>query len=227
VGADLGQADSGPGRRVNRPVVALCRNADHGNQVTTAHRDGGYRQRGRFVVQRRTALYRRPGSAGQSRLGLALLVIAVSQLMVLLDTTIVTMALPRIQSALGFSTTGLLWVVNLYGLIFGGLLLSGGRVGDILGRRRVLIFGLVLFSAASLLGGVAQDKAWLLAARAAQGVGAALIAPAALALIVANFPRARNAAGPPAFMPRSRPSPVPSASWSAACSPPTPLGAGR
>src|SRR4029077_15515309 len=81
------------------------------------------------------------------------------------------------------------WVVNLYGLIFGGLLLLGGRVGDILGRRRVLIAGLVLFSGASLLGGGAQDKGWLLAARAAQGAGAALIAPAALALIVANFPQ--------------------------------------
>jgi EmrB/QacA subfamily drug resistance transporter len=120
---------------------------------------------------------------------LALLVIVGCQLMVLMDTTIVTMALPRIQSALGFSATGLLWVVNLYGLIFGGLLLLGGRVGDILGRRRVLIAGLVLFSAASLLGGVAQDKGWLLAARAAQGAGAALIAPAALALIITNFPQ--------------------------------------
>jgi len=142
----------------------------------------------RSVTGRVAALYRRAGSAGQSRLGLALLVIAVSQLMVLLNTTIATMALPRIQSALGFSTTGLLWVVNLYGLIFGGLLLLGGRVGDILGRRRVLIVGLALFSAASLLGGLAQDKASLLAARASQGIGAALIAPAALALIVTNFP---------------------------------------
>jgi EmrB/QacA subfamily drug resistance transporter len=142
----------------------------------------------RSVAGRVIALYRRAGNAGQSRLGLALLVIAVSQLVVLLDTTIVTMALPRIQSALGFSTTGLLWVVNLYGLIFGGLLLAGGRAGDILGHRRVLVVGLVLFSAASLLGGVAQDKMWLLSARAFQGVGAALTAPAALALIVANFP---------------------------------------
>ena len=141
------------------------------------------------MAGRVTALYRRAGSAGQSRLGLALVVIAVSQLIVLMGTTIVTMSLPRIQSALGFSATGLLWVVNLYGLIFGGLLLSGGRVGDILGRRRVLTAGLVLFSAASLLGGLAQDKAWLLAARAAQGAGAAVIAPAALALIVASFPQ--------------------------------------
>ena len=141
------------------------------------------------VAGRVTALYRRAGAAGRSRLGLALVVIAVSQLIVLMETTIVTMALPRIQLALGFSAGGLLWVVNLYGMIFGGLLLLGGRVGDILGRRRVLTVGLVVFSAASLAGGVAQDKALLLAARAAQGAGAAFIAPAALALIVANFPQ--------------------------------------
>src|SRR5580693_6597522 len=146
----------------------------------------------RSVAGRVTALYRRAGNAGHSRLGLALAVIAVSQLIVLMGTTMVTMSLSRIQSALGFSTTGLLWVVNLYGLIFGGLLLSGGRIGDILGRRRVLTGGLVLFSAASLLGGLAQDKVWLLAARAAQGVGAALIAPAALALIVTSFPPGRH-----------------------------------
>src|SRR5579872_4844025 len=140
------------------------------------------------AARRVAGLYRRAGNAGRNRLGLALLVIAVCQLMVLLDTTIVTMALPRLQSAFGFSATGLLWVVNLYGLIFGGLLLLGGRAGDILGRRRVLTVGLVLFSVASLLGGVAQDKGWLLAARAGQGAGAALFAPAALALIAANFP---------------------------------------
>ena len=87
----------------------------------------------RSVAGRVTALYRRAGNAGHSRLGLALAVIAVSQLIVLMGTTMVTMSLSRIQSALGFSTTGLLWVVNLYGLIFGGLLLSGGRIGDILG----------------------------------------------------------------------------------------------
>ena len=81
----------------------------------------------RSVAGQVAALYRRAGQAGQRRPGLALLVIAVSQLMVLLNTTIATMALPRIQPALGFSTTGLLWVVNLYGLIFGGLLLLGGR----------------------------------------------------------------------------------------------------
>ena len=126
--------------------------------------------------------------AGNRRLGLALLVIATAQLMVVLDATIVNVALPHIQQALGFSGTGLEWVVNAYAITFGGLLLLGGRAGDILGRRRVFIFGLLLFSAASLFGGFATSQAWLLTARAIQGVGGAVIAPTALALITTNFP---------------------------------------
>jgi EmrB/QacA subfamily drug resistance transporter len=125
---------------------------------------------------------------GNRRLGLALLVIATAQLMVVLDATIVNVALPHVQSALGFSGSGLEWVVNAYAVTFGGLLLLGGRAGDILGRRRVFIFGLLLFSAASLLGGFATSQAWLLTARAVQGVGGAVIAPTALALITTNFP---------------------------------------
>ena len=100
------------------------------------------------------------------RLGLALAVIATAQLMVVLDATIVNVALPHIQRALGFSGTGLEWVVNAYALTFGGLLLLGGRAGDILGRRRVFVSGLLLFSAASLLGGFATSQSWLLTARA-------------------------------------------------------------
>ncbi len=122
------------------------------------------------------------------RLGLALLVIATAQLMVVLDATIVNVALPHIQRALGFSGSGLEWVVNAYAVTFGGLLLLGGRAGDILGRRRVFIFGLLLFSGASLLGGFATSEWWLLSARAAQGAGGAVIAPTALALITTNFP---------------------------------------
>ena len=125
---------------------------------------------------------------GNRRLGLALLVIATAQLMVVLDATIVNVALPHIQQALGFSGSGLEWVVNAYAVTFGGLLLLGGRAGDILGRRRVFIFGLLLFSVASLLGGFANSEAWLLTARAVQGVGGAVIAPTALALITTNFP---------------------------------------
>ncbi len=125
---------------------------------------------------------------GDRRLGLALLVIAAAQLMVVLDGTIVNVALPHVQRALGFSGTGLEWVVNAYAVTFGGLLLLGGRAGDILGRRRVFVFGLLLFSGASLLGGLATSEGWLLAARATQGAGGAVIAPTALALITTNFP---------------------------------------
>jgi EmrB/QacA subfamily drug resistance transporter len=123
----------------------------------------------------------------KSRPGVALLVIAGAQLMVVLDGTIVNVALPHVQRALGFSGTGLEWVVNAYALTFGGLLLLGGRAGDILGRRRVFVFGLLLFSGASLLGGFATSQWWLLTARAVQGAGAAVIAPTALALITTNF----------------------------------------
>ena len=126
---------------------------------------------------------------GNRRLGLALLVIATAQLMVVLDATIVNVALPHVQRALGFSGSGLEWVVNAYAVTFGGLLLLGGRAGDILGRRRVFVFGLLLFSAASLLGGFATSQWWLLTARAVQGAGGAVIAPTALALITTNFPQ--------------------------------------
>src|SRR6266849_6226442 len=149
------------------------------------------------MSQTRPTTRRRPAPAAVAgpaspRLGLALLVIATAQLMVLLDATIVNVALPHIQRALSFSGSGLEWVVNAYALTFGGLLLLAGRAGDILGRRRMFIAGIVLFSLASLLGGFATTQAWLLAARAAQGAGAAVIAPTALALITTTFPE-----GPP------------------------------
>ncbi|GAA3277173.1 MFS transporter [Streptomyces lavendulae] len=119
--------------------------------------------------------------------GLALFVIASCQLMVVLDITIVNIALPHIQTALDFSTESLSWVVNAYTLTFGGLLLLGGRTGDILGRKRVFIFGVLLFGLASLLGGLAQNEGQLLAARALQGVGGAIASPTALALITTTF----------------------------------------
>jgi EmrB/QacA subfamily drug resistance transporter len=132
------------------------------------------------------------GTSAPRHLGLALIVIATAQLMVVLDATIVNVALPDIQKALGFSGSGLEWVVNAYALTFGGLLLLGGRAGDILGRRRVFIAGIILFSVASLLGGFATSEAWLLTARAVQGVGGAIVAPTALALVTTTFPE-----GPP------------------------------
>src|SRR5215831_8016561 len=131
-----------------------------------------------------------PGAAAAvgPRLGLALLVIATAQLMVVLDDTIVNVALPHIQRALSFSGSGLEWVVNAYALTFGGLMLLGGRAGDLLGRRRVFICGVLLFSLASLAGGLATSQAWLLGARAIQGVGAAITAPTALSLVATTFP---------------------------------------
>ena len=133
-----------------------------------------------------------PRRPAHKHLGLALVVIATAQLMVVLDATIVNVALPEIQKALGFSGSGLEWVVNAYALTFGGLLLLGGRAGDILGRRRVFIAGIILFSLASLAGGFATSEAWLLTARAIQGVGAAVVAPTALSLVTTTFPE-----GPP------------------------------
>jgi EmrB/QacA subfamily drug resistance transporter len=138
-------------------------------------------------------------TAGQTRtegrgrhLGVALVIIATAQLMIVLDATIVNVALPRIQGALGFSGSGLEWVVNAYALALGGLLLLGGRAGDLLGRRRMFVLGLLVFSAASLAGGLATSQAWLLAARTVQGAGGAIVAPTALALIATTFPEGRQ-----------------------------------
>jgi EmrB/QacA subfamily drug resistance transporter len=112
--------------------------------------------------------------------------------MIVLDATIVNIAQPHIQTALHFSGTNLEWVVNAYALTFGGLLLLGGRSGDLLGRRRIFIAGILLFSLASLIGGFATSQAWLLSARAAQGVGAAFAAPTALSLIAVTFPEGKQ-----------------------------------
>ena len=103
------------------------------------------------------------------RLGLALVVIAAAQLMIVLDATIVNVALPHIQRALGFSGTGLEWIITAYSLAFGSLLLLGGRLGDIYGRRRIFMTGVLLFALASLAGGFATSGWWLLASRAVAG----------------------------------------------------------
>src|SRR4051812_651701 len=118
---------------------------------------------------------------------LALLVLAVTQFVIVLDASIVNVALPSIGRALSFSQDNLSWVVNAYTLVFGGFLLLGGRMADLLGRRNIFMAGLVVFSLASLLGGLAQSDTWLIAARAAQGLGAALISPAALSLVTTIF----------------------------------------
>ena len=129
---------------------------------------------------------------GSGHRGIALIILLCAQLMVILDATVVNIALPEIERGLNFSATSLSWVMNGYTLTFGGLLLLGGRAGDILGRRRVFLAGISLFTLASLAGGLATSAGLLLAARAVQGVGGALASPAVLALIVGSFAEGRE-----------------------------------
>jgi EmrB/QacA subfamily drug resistance transporter len=117
----------------------------------------------------------------------ALLLLAMTQFVIVIDASIVNVALPSIGRALSFSQADLSWVVNAYTLTFGGFLLLGGRLADLMGRRRMFMLGLVLFSLASLLGGLAQSEAWLIGARALQGLGAAIVSPAALSIITTTF----------------------------------------
>ena len=129
--------------------------------------------------------------ARSRHLGLALVVISMAQLMLVLDELIVNTALPHIQQALHFSGTGLEWVVTGYAVTFGGLLMLGGRAGDILGRRRMFSAGILFFTLASLLGGLATSSWLLITARVLQGAGAALAAPAGLSLITVTFPEGK------------------------------------
>ena len=135
-----------------------------------------------------------PHRAGRSP-GLALGVLCGATMMIILDGTIVTVALPAIQLDLGFSAAGLTWVMNAYMIAFGGLLLLAGRLGDLLGARRLLLSGLVLFTGASLACGLSAGPAPLIAARFAQGAGAAMISAVSLGMIAGLYaepgPRAR------------------------------------
>ena len=126
------------------------------------------------------------------RRNVTLAVVLFAQLMIVLDLTVVNVALPSMAAGLHLSPTSLSWVLNAYALTFGGLLLLGGRAGDILGRRRTFMAGLAIFTIASLAGGLATSSAALLAARAVQGVGGAIASPAVLATIVASFPEGRE-----------------------------------
>ena len=133
-----------------------------------------------------------PAAGRRQRPGITLAIMLCAQLMIVLDMTVVNIALPSIAHGLHFSASSLSWVLNAYALTFGGLLLLGGRAGDILGRRRVFLAGLALFTVASLAGGLATSAPWLLAARAAQGVGGAIATPAVLAIIVSGYPDGRE-----------------------------------
>src|SRR6478736_2736840 len=118
---------------------------------------------------------------------IVLVLICLAQFMVVLDGTIVNVALPSIQTDLHLSDSSLQWIINAYTLAFGGFLLLGGRLGDLLGRKRLFLVGLVVFTGASLLDGLATSESMLIGARALQGLGAALISPAALSIISTTF----------------------------------------
>ena len=123
---------------------------------------------------------------------LVLALVCVAQFMVILDATIVNVALPSIQTDLGMSEADLQWVVNSYTLIFGGFLLLGGRAGDLIGRKRLFLAGIVIFTVASLLNGLATSSEWLILARGLQGLGAALVSPAALSIVTTTFAEGRE-----------------------------------
>src|ERR671927_1947905 len=125
--------------------------------------------------------------SAQDRRWIALILLCVAQFVVVLDASIVNVALPTIGDALHFSESDLPWVVNAYVLTFGGFLLLGGRMADLLGRRRVFMGGLVLFALASLAGGLAVNSGQLIAARSVQGLGAAILSPAALSIVTTTF----------------------------------------
>src|ERR1700754_3319828 len=141
-----------------------------------------------FPLRRASARPRPSAAAPSSNPSLVLAIILATYLMIVLDVSVIITALPRIHSALHFSSANLSWVQNAYTLTFGGLLLLGARAGDILGRRRVFVVGIGVFTFASLLAGLSQSATWLLAARAFQGVGAAIAAPSSLALLTTSFP---------------------------------------
>src|SRR2546423_8166339 len=130
--------------------------------------------------------------ASERRKWLALALLSVVQFMVVLDIAIVNVALPSIQVDLGFSQQNLQWVISAYALVFGGFLLLGGRAADLLGRRRIFLVGLVVFTLASLFAGLAWSETSLIAARAVQGLCAAVITPAALSILSTTFVEGRE-----------------------------------
>ena len=139
-----------------------------------------------------------------------------AQFMVVLDVAIVNVALPSIKTDLHFSQAGLQWVITAYAILFGGVLLLGGRLADLLGRRRMFIAGLALFAASSLLGGLAWSEGSLIAFRALQGLGGALLSPAALSILMTTFARVASATSRSASREPPRAAAAPPACCSAA-----------
>ena len=146
----------------------------------------------------------------------ALYVLCVGMLMIVLEGTVVNVALPSIQEDLGFSQSSLAWVVNAYLIAFGGLLLLAGRLGDLISRRGVFLAGLAVFTVASVLCGVAQSQEMLIAARFVQGVGGAMASAVILGMIVTMFPEPRSRRRRSASSASSPPRAPRSAYWSAA-----------
>ena len=152
----------------------------------------GHRTRAIWVDHAMTSIS--PNGEADPRRRRALWIICLAQVMLLLDVTVVNVALPPIQHDLGFSVTNLAWVVNGYTVTYGGLLMLGGRMGDLLGRRRMFQIGLVVFALSSASGGLAQQSGVLVASRFVQGTGAALVSPAALSLLTLMFTRPQERA---------------------------------
>src|SRR5487761_113764 len=141
---------------------------------------------------RRAAQDLAPGGMSDRRRWLALVVLCVGQLMIVLDATVVNVALPVLQRNLGFSQSAVAWVIDAYLITFGGLLLLAGRLGDLLGRKRVFGAGVLLFTLSSLLCGLSGDQALLIGARFLQGAGAAVMAAMVLSILVTLFPQPRQ-----------------------------------
>src|SRR3954464_5000492 len=133
-----------------------------------------------------------PRSRAETNRWIVLVVVCLAQFMVVLDATIVNVALPSIQHGLGFAPADLQWVINAYTLVFGGFLLLGGRAADLAGRKRLFMAGVGVFTFASLLNGLAVSSTVLVAGRALQGLGAALVSPAALSIITTTFDEGRD-----------------------------------
>src|SRR4051794_22978117 len=178
--------------RSGRGVVAVggsrsspSRKSGLTNGTEIPYRAGGNRNRSSSSAKGQALLMESADTPRAKWLALALL--AAAQFVVVLDASIVNVALPSIGKDLQFSQDDLSWVVNAYTLFFGGFLLLGGRLADRLGRRRMFIAGMVVFAGASLMGGLAQSDTWLVIARAFQGLGAALISPAALSIVTTTF----------------------------------------
>src|SRR5450432_3801511 len=141
------------------------------------------------MAQNATQAATRFSNQSERQRWIALIVLCAGFLMIILDQTIVNVALPSIQTDLHFSPSGLAWVVNAYLIAFGGLLLLVGRLGDLIGRRRIFLIGLAVFTSASLLCGVADSQALLIGARFVQGIGGAMTSAVILGMIVTMFPK--------------------------------------